>query len=132
MLTEFGRLQLQVGPPNARVSYVRNGQAVSWHARGGDTVWLPQGKYSITIEAPGYVAQSKENITVNSGQGTIVEVELDAKGEPSYQKNNPPEVIPVRSESWFEYPSQVKLEDGWWRAPGPAEYVFLRAVLFIT
>ncbi len=67
-LKEMGRLQFQVTPQDAQVSYKRSDQREAQHARGRDVVWVPEGKYSITAEAAGFTAQSKNDVPVTSGQ----------------------------------------------------------------
>jgi hypothetical protein len=122
-LKEFGRLQLQVTPADAQVSYHRNDHKDVQHARGRDLVWLPEGKYAISAEAPGYVAQAKNDVTVTSGQAGTLELKLEQEAG---NKKAPEAPAETGSKSLFEDPAQVKSEGGWFRGAGPSEYVYLK------
>ena len=123
-MKEMGRLQFQVTPQDAQVSYHRGDQKDVQHAKGRDVVWVPEGKYSITAEASGFVAQSKSDVSVTSGQVGTVELKLEADASAKKTADTPSE---PGAKSLFEDPSQVRAEGGWLKATGPAEYVFLKA-----
>ena len=122
-LKEFGRLQFQVTPPDAQVSYHRTDHKEIQHARGRDLVWVPEGKYVVQAEAPGFVAQSKNDVPVVSGQTGPVDIKLEAEAAHKKAVEVPQGFT---KESLFEYPSQVKMEGNWWKGTGAAEYVFLK------
>jgi serine/threonine-protein kinase len=122
-LKEMGRLQFQVTPQDAQVSYHRSDRQDVQHAHGRDVVWVPEGKYAITAEAPGFAAQSKSDVAVTSGQVGTVELKLAAEAT----SKKTAEAIPEPAgKAWFETPSLVKSEGGWLKATGTAEYVFLK------
>jgi len=121
-LREMGRLQFQVTPPDAQVSYKRADHKDFQHARGRDLVWLGEGKYTITVEAPGFVAQTKNDVSVAGGQQGTFELKLDA--ETTARKTAEPAA--AGGKSMFEDPTQVKKEGDWWKGIGNADYVFLR------
>ena len=122
-LKEFGRLQFQVTPPDAQVSYHRTDHKEMQHARGRDLVWVPEGKYVIQAEAPGFVAQSKNDVPVVSGQTGPVELKLEAEAAHKKAVEVPQGLT---KESLFEFPAQVKMEGNWWKGTGAVEYVFLK------
>ena len=123
-LKEMGRIQFQVTPQDAQVSYHRADRQDIQHAHGRDVVWVPEGKYSVTAEAAGYTSQSKNDVAVTSGQVGTVELKLPAEAT----NKKTAEVVPEPAgKAWFEVPSLVKAEGGWLKATGTAEYVFLKA-----
>jgi len=122
-LKEMGRLQFQVTPQDAQVSYHRSDRPDVQHARGRDVVWVPEGKYAVTAEAPGFTAQSKNDVAVTSGQVGTVELKLAAEATGKKTAEAIPEPA---GKAWFETPSLIKSEGGWLKATGTAEYVFLK------
>jgi len=123
-LKEMGRLQFQVTPQDAQVSYHRGDHKEIQHAKGRDVVWVPEGKYAITAEAPGFTAQSKNDVAVTPGQVGTVELKL----EPEVSSKKSAETAQeTGGKSLFEDPSQLKSEGGWLKASGPAEFVYLKA-----
>jgi eukaryotic-like serine/threonine-protein kinase len=122
-LKEMGRLQFQVTPQDAQVSYHRTDHTEIQRAKGRDVVWVPEGKYSITVEAPGFTAQSKNDVAVTSGQVGTVELKL----EPAAAKKTAEAAQETGGKSLFEDPSELKSEGGWLKATGPAEFVYLKA-----
>lgn len=123
-LKPFGQIQFQVNPPDAQISYRRGDQKDFQHARGHDLVWVPEGKYTITAEAPGHVTQSKSDVPVVSGQTAAVELKLEA--ETAGKKTPEAATGAAAAVSWFANPAQVKVEGEWLRTTGTAEYVFLK------
>ena len=121
-LKEMGRLQFQVTPQEAQVNYRRTDQKEFQHARGHDLVWVPEGKYVVSAEASGYVAQTKNDVTVTSGQAGTVDIKL----EPDNSKKTATAPHESVGNSLFEDPSQVKKEGDWWKGLGPNEYVYLK------
>lgn len=122
-LKEMGRLQFQVTPQDAQVSYQRSDRKEIQHAKGRDVVWVPEGKYAITAEAPGFTAQSKNDVAVTAGQVGTVELKL----EPAAAKKTAEAAQETGGKSLFEDPSELKSEGGWLKATGPAEFVYLKA-----
>ncbi|HEV8039911.1 MAG TPA: protein kinase [Bryobacteraceae bacterium] len=123
-LKEMGRLQFQVTPQDAQVSYHRSDHTEVQHAKGRDVVWVPEGKYAITAEAAGYTAQSKNDVAVTPGQVGTVELKLQAEAAGKKSAESVPE---PGGKSLFEDPSLLKSEGGWLKATGAAEYVYLKA-----
>ena len=121
-LREFGTLQFKVTPADAQVSYRRD-QREAQHARAGDSVRVPAGKYSITVSGAGYKEQTKSDVMVASGQTAPIEIALIAEptGKPSEQASG------RGRESLFEMPEQVGSMGDWWISRIPAEYVFLKS-----
>jgi hypothetical protein len=75
------------------------------------------------VEAPGYVAQSKVDVAVTSGQAGTVEVKLQPETSAKKGAEASPE---AGGKSLFEDLSQVKKEGDWWKGSGPSEYVYLK------
>ena len=123
-LKEMGRIQFQVTPQDAQVSYHRSDHPELQHAKGRDVVWVPEGKYTITAEAAGYAAQSKNDVAVTPGQVGTVELKLQPEAANKKAADAPQE---PGAKSLFEDPSQVKSEGGWLKATGVAEFVYLKA-----
>jgi hypothetical protein len=119
-LKEMGRLQFQITPQDAQVSYHRADQKDAQHARGREVVWVPEGKYTITAEAAGFTTQSKNDVAVSSGQVAPVELKLEAEASKKASE------APHETGGRFEDPSQVKSEGLWLRVVGQAEYAFLK------
>ena len=123
-LKEMGRIQFQVTPQDANVSYHRSDRQDLQHAHGRDVVWVPEGKYTITAEAAGYAAQSKNDVAVTSGQVGTVQLKLEPEAANKKAADAPQE---PGGKSLFEDPSQVKAEGGWLKATSVAEFVYLKA-----
>jgi tetratricopeptide (TPR) repeat protein len=123
-MKEMGRLQFQVTPQDAQVSYHRSDRTEVQHAKGREVVWVAEGKYAITAEAAGYAAQSKNDVAVSSGQVGTVELRLQPE---AVTKKLAEAAQEASSKSLFEDSSQLKSVDGGWlKATGAAEYVYLR------
>ena len=121
-LKEFGTLQFRITPPDAQVSY-RRGDRDAQHARGRDSVRVPEGKYSITVESAGFATLTRNDVTVSSSQTVPIEISL-AAAEPS---KSTAEAGNGRSpESLFERPEQIGTMGDWWISKIDAEYVFLK------
>jgi serine/threonine-protein kinase len=123
-LKEMGRLQFQVTPQDAQVSYHRSDHTEIQHAKGRDVVWVPEGKYAITVAAPGFTAQSKNDVAVTSGQVGTVELKLEPEAA---SKKSAEAAQDASGKSLFEDPSLLKAEGGWLKATGPAEFVYLKS-----
>ncbi len=123
-LKEMGRIQFQVTPQDAQVSYHRSDHQELQHAHGRDVVWVPEGKYAITAEAAGYASQSKNDVAVTSGQVGTLELKLQAEAANKKPAADAPHE-PV-GKSLFENPSLVKSEGDWLKATSVAEFVYLK------
>jgi hypothetical protein len=125
-LKPFGTLQFRITPADAQVSYRRGDQGETQHARGRDSVRVPEGKYSITVEGPGLPSQTRNDVAVSPGQTASVEMSLTAVVAST--KAPPAEPAPGRGplESLFEKPEQVTTMGDWWISKIQAEYVFLK------
>jgi eukaryotic-like serine/threonine-protein kinase len=122
-LKEFGTLQFQISPPDARVSYKREGQSDTRNARGHDSVPVPAGKYSITASADGFVPQANQSFSVQSGQSVPVVITLTA--EPKKVEVTPP--VARGADSFFENPADFKPTAGWWMGVGAGDFLYLRS-----
>jgi serine/threonine-protein kinase len=122
-LKEFGSLRFKTAPADAQISY-RHGDQIG-HLRGSGSVQVPEGRYSITVEAPGYNPQTKNDVAVLPGQAVQVEFTLIAATGGSAKKSATP---PPAVESPFERPDQMEKVGGWWRWKGATvpEYIFLK------
>jgi len=120
-LKEFGSLRFRTVPPDAQITYRRGDQ--TGRLRGSGSVQVPEGRYSITAEAPGYNPQTKADVAVLSGQGVPVEFTLTATNN----KKAPTPAPAVTESSPFERPDQLEKAGGWWRWKGvnTPEYIFL-------
>jgi serine/threonine protein kinase len=117
-LKEFGAIRVRTAPADAQVTYRRGDQ--TGRLRGGSGP-LPEGRYSITAEAPGYRPQTKTDVAVLSGQTATVEITLAAAD--ATKKTPPPP--PPTAESPFERPDQVEKVGEWYKNTGIAPYTFL-------
>jgi eukaryotic-like serine/threonine-protein kinase len=124
-LKEMGRLQFQVSPPDAQITYHRNDQKELQHAKPGNVAWVPEGKYVITAAASGYVEQSKSDVAVASGQVSPVDIKLVPDGS---SKKTPGGDVTQETggKAIFEDPTQVKSENGWFKGVGVAEFLYLK------
>jgi serine/threonine protein kinase len=127
-LKEFGTLQFQVTPADARVTYQRNGQTDPPHSVGrSDAVRVPEGTYIVTAEATGFKREEK-SVAVSWGQPAPVEISLSPEGPPPGDKDGDHLVLPPASP--FEDRSKVTTtREGWWLIKTPTERVFLKATL---
>jgi len=119
-LKEFGTLQFKITPADAQVSYRRE-QRDPQRARGGDSVRVPAGKYSVTVAAAGFKEQTRSDVAVSSGQTTPIEIALVAEST-----SRPPEPGRGSIESLFEKPEQVGANGEWWISRINVDYVFLK------
>ena len=118
-LKEFGTVRVRSVPADAQISYRRGDQ--TGRIRGG-SAQLPEGRYLITAEAPGYTSQPKE-VSVVSSQTVPVEFNLTAVAEARKGGVTPPPV----NESPFEKPDQLEKLGDWYKNTSVAPYTFLKA-----
>ena len=121
-LKEFGTIQFQVTPADAQVNYHRVDQREFQHARSRDSVRVPEGKYTVTVEAPGYAAQAKSDVNVASGQSIAVEIALSSDAV----AKKPEIAAPRNIGTLFEHPEEVKPDGEWWKGSTIGEYVSLK------
>jgi serine/threonine-protein kinase len=118
-LKEFGSIRVRTVPADAQITYRRGDQ--TGRVRGGSAP-LSEGRYSITVEAPGYRPQTRNDISVMSGQTATVEFTLIASDTKKAAPAPPP-----TAESPFEKPDQVEKVGEWYKSTGIAPYTFLGA-----
>jgi len=121
-LKEFGTLSFRTTPADAQITYRHNNQ--TGHARGGDSKRVPEGRYSITAEAQGYISQTNE-VEVVSGQVATVDSKLTVIAEDK-KGSDLKATLPEPS---FEKPNEVKKVGEWYKNVGTGEYIFLGSVL---
>ena len=119
-LREFGTLSFKTAPSDAQITFRRGDQ--TQHLRAHESARVPEGRYSITAEAPGYNPQTRD-VAVASGQALPVEFNLIAIAE---GKKGATSVAPV-NESPFEKPGQVEKVGDWYKSTGVAAYTFLKS-----
>jgi serine/threonine-protein kinase len=122
-LKELGSIRFRIAPADAQITYRRGDQ--TGRLRGNSSVQVPEGRYSITAEAPGYNPQTRNDVAVVSGQAVAVEFTLTAV---SITKKTPTLFPSATESSQFERPDQLEKVAGWWKGKGAnlPEYVFLK------
>ncbi len=122
-LKEFGTLQFKVTPAEAQINYRRSDQSEPQHVRGRESVRVPEGRYTITVESAGLGSQTRE-VTVAAGQTAPIELALtsEAKGTGRGQESRVERSIGAL----FERPEQITATGDWWKGTSAAEYAFLK------
>jgi hypothetical protein len=119
-LKEYGALQFQVAPDEARVSYRRSAQGDSQSAGNRELRRVMEGTYTIAVDAPGYAPQER-SVNVSPGQTMPVEIALVRRPSSASIPRRPPD-----PESPFDDPSQVRETAGWSISTSIGEYIFLK------
>jgi len=105
-LTQFGMLQFTGAAKDLPIKYHRAGEPVQSINTPAQLV-VPAGKYEILVDAPGYTPYKTE-VTVKSGQPTPVNLNA---------------VAPIPA---VDDPSQVTVENEWFKAKDPGKFIYLK------
>src|SRR5439155_13275823 len=90
-LTPFGRLEFNVRPAEAQVTYQIAGQQ-PLRARNEEVVFVKAGRYTITARADKYLQQT-ETFEVSAGSGAAINIRLNPVAESTSGPPPPPPVI---------------------------------------
>jgi eukaryotic-like serine/threonine-protein kinase len=106
-----GSVTFRITPPNAKISYHREGESQIHDATNGQTIPLRPGTYEVTAEADKFKSRL-QSVTVQSGKLSVVEWTLATVEK--HETNNGRTIA-----NTLQAPGAWTVVDGWWEHVAP-------------